>query len=281
MKKRTSLSLIAVLFGAALALLWTAGVQGTEVTIFSKTDTLNKQIQLSTGNLVRDLIPETVYLPCVFRNFVPCETVRVSVASDGTQGNDWSSELSGISADGSYVAIGSAADNLVSDDSNGFRDIFVHNLHTRQTERVSVATNGTQANEDVLWPDISGDGRYVTFHSRASSLVNGDTNDWWDVFVHDRHTGETRRVSVSSNGAQGNKGSGNTAISGDNHYVAFSSIAPTWWVGIPMIRGIYSSTTCRQARQASSRRPLMVSREMGIQICLLSHQMGAMWPIHQ
>ncbi len=155
-----------------------------------------------------------------------CTTTRVSVASDGTQSNG-SSDDARISGNGRYVAFKSPASNLVSDDTNGFNDIFVHDLVTHQTTRVSVASDGTQGNGDSYGPAISDDGRYVAFMSNASNLVSADTNNVYDVFVHDRLTGQTIRASVSTEGIQGNNESGlfGVAISGDGRYVAFNSSA--------------------------------------------------------
>ena len=79
---------------------------------------------------------------------------------------------------------------------------------TGTTTRVSVASDGTEGNAISSGPSISADGRYVAFYSDASNLVPGDTNASWDVFVHDRETGETARVSVASDGTQGNSSSG-------------------------------------------------------------------------
>ena len=93
------------------------------------------------------------------------------------------------------------------------------------TERVSVSGTGAQANFSSDGPAMSRDGRFVAFVSRASNLVVGDTNLRQDVFVHDRQTGVTERVSVSSNGAQGNSASSAPAISDDGRFVAFQSQA--------------------------------------------------------
>jgi Tol biopolymer transport system component len=151
-------------------------------------------------------------------------TERVSVASDGTQGDD-ASFAGSVSADGSIVAFESDATNLVSSDTNGSRDIFVHNRLTGVTERVSVATDGTEANGFSYRPSLSADGRFVAFESNATNLVSGDTNDVYDVFVHDRVTGVTERMSVASDGAEGNAFSVNSSISADGRYVVFESIA--------------------------------------------------------
>jgi len=97
-----------------------------------------------------------------------------------------------------------------------------------ETTRVSVSSKGEQQ-EGWDYNDansvISADGRFVAFPSLAENLVLGDTNEGPDAFVHDRLTGKTRRVSVSSAGVQGNFSSFPTAISADGRYVAFSSLA--------------------------------------------------------
>jgi Tol biopolymer transport system component len=151
-------------------------------------------------------------------------TTLVSVSSDGTQGN-WPSSFSSISADGRYVAFWSQASTLVSGDTNGTDDVFIHDMQTGQTTRVSVASNGTQANGDSYVPSISADGRYVAFESSASNLVGGDTDGWRDIFIHDMQTGQTTRVSVTSNGTQANGNSVKPSISADGRYVAFDSYA--------------------------------------------------------
>ena len=155
---------------------------------------------------------------------MPGNTTRVSVASDGTQSNHDSYNPS-ISADGRFVAFESEATNLVSGDTNNFRDIFVHDRQTGQTTRVSVASDGTQSNQHSYNPSISADGRYVAFESEATNLVSGDTNNHQDIFVHDRQTGQTTRVSVASDGTQANDYSYNPSISADGRYVAFISYA--------------------------------------------------------
>ena len=131
-------------------------------------------------------------------------TERVSVSSAGEQGNDWSHQPS-ISADGRYVAFVSYATNLVEGDNNGESHIFVRDRVTGTTERVSVSSAGEEANqfsEEWFGPYISANGRIVAFWSSASNLVPGDTNDRPDVFVHDRASGATERVSVNSVGEQ-------------------------------------------------------------------------------
>ncbi len=152
------------------------------------------------------------------------ETNRVSVSSEGDQGNGGS--YGGmLSADGQYAAFASYASNLVPRDTNGYWDIFVHDRESGETRRVSVSSGGEEANGYCNYPAISDNGRYVAFGSAASNLVSGDTNGHWDVFVHDRETGQTTRVSVDSGGLQGNSVSAYPSVSAGGRYVAFESDA--------------------------------------------------------
>src|SRR5439155_298670 len=103
------------------------------------------------------------------------QTVRVSVNSAGTQGNDTSFSPS-LSADGQLVAFASDATNLVPGDTNGVRDTFVHDLTTGETVRVSADSAGIQGNDSSSTPSLSADGQLVAFASDATNLVPGDTN---------------------------------------------------------------------------------------------------------
>ena len=151
-------------------------------------------------------------------------TERVSVSSAGFQADDEVFTMN-LSSDGRFVAFGSYATNLVADDTNGFIDVFVHDRDTGATERVSVATAGTEANNESYSPAISSAGRFVAFRSDATNLVVNDTNHNSDIFVHDRTLGVTERVSVASDGTQANGDSTLPAISADGRFVAFSSEA--------------------------------------------------------
>jgi len=153
------------------------------------------------------------------------ETSRVSVHSDGTQANGHPSEIPFISADGRYVVFYSSASNLAAADTNGVEDVFIHDRQSGETTRVSVASDGSQANNSSFDSSISADGRYVAFYSYASNLVNGDTNGVPDIFVHDRQMGETTRISLASDGTQANSYSYDPSISADGRYVAFESSA--------------------------------------------------------
>lgn len=106
-------------------------------------------------------------------------------------------------------------------------DTFVHDMQTGQTTRVSIASDGTEGNGGAYASSLSADGRYVAFMSDSSNLVSGDTNLAQDIFVHDMQTGQTRLVSVSSDGTQGNvlSSADKPSLSADGRYVAFSSFA--------------------------------------------------------
>jgi Tol biopolymer transport system component len=151
-------------------------------------------------------------------------TLRVSVDSAGLQGNE-DSRYGAISADGRFVAFESQATNLVAGDTNGSPDVFVHDRQSGQTTRVSVGAGGAQGEQGSYQPTISADGRYVCFFSYAGNLVPGDTNLESDVFVHDRTTGQTSRVSLGTGGVQADEGCYQAAISADGGWIAFGSRA--------------------------------------------------------
>ncbi len=151
-------------------------------------------------------------------------TRRVSVATGGGQA-DGASFAPSLSADGGFAVFLSRAENLVDGDTNRLQDVFVHDLNAGVTRRVNVASNGAQANRNTFAAGVSGDGRLAVFPSQATNLVEGDTNNQMDVFVHDLATAMTRRVSVSTEGAQANGGSYDAVISADGRFAVFVSVA--------------------------------------------------------
>lgn len=150
------------------------------------------------------------------------KTKRVSLRSNGDEGDGDSGEPS-ISANGRFVAFRSSAADLVGNDENARGDIFVHDRKTKKTKRVSVRSNGDEGDGESYGPRISGEGHFVTFFSEATDLVPGDDNDNSDVFLHNRKTGKTKRVSVRSNGVEGDSYSSDPSISGDGRLIAFES----------------------------------------------------------
>jgi Tol biopolymer transport system component len=147
-----------------------------------------------------------------------------SVGGGSTIGNGDSTRAS-VSADGRYVAFDSTASNFVAGDTNGVADVFVHDRVLGTTQRISVSSSGVEGNALSYFPSISADGRYVAFYSLASNLVAGDTNGVTDVFVRDRLSAVTQRVSLSSSAVQADGASTKPSISGDGRYVAFESVA--------------------------------------------------------
>ncbi|BBH70111.1 hypothetical protein ACTI_67960 [Actinoplanes sp. OR16] len=161
-------------------------------------------------------------------------TERISVATGGTQGDaDIISEFPGGNAsdDGRYVVFDSFATNLVAGDTNDELDVFVRDRQAGTTERVSVTSGGVQGDSTSGQSAISGNGRFVVFTSLAGNLVPGDTNGFPDVFLHDRQTGVTERVSVAAGGAQGTDFSVLATVSDDGNRVAFMSNAPNLVAG--------------------------------------------------
>ena len=158
------------------------------------------------------------------------KTIRVSVSSAGGQGNGASREVA-VSRGGRYVAFTSDATTLVGSDTNGTNDVFLRDRDTDgdgiydeagavSTRRMSVSSSGAQANAGASSAAI-GSGRYVAFSSAASNLVSGDTNGTADIFVRDRTSSRTVRVSVSSTGGQMAVGSYQPSISSSGRWVAF------------------------------------------------------------
>jgi len=157
-------------------------------------------------------------------------TTRVSVDSSGVEANGVSAAIA-FSRDGSTVAFWSNAANLVSGDGNGFIDVFVHEVESGITERVSVDSFGNEGDGQSDLSALSSDGRMVAFTSGATNLVAGDTNGTWDVLLHDRSTGTTVLRSLDPSGIQGDDGSGYPSISADGGSIAFESWADNFAPG--------------------------------------------------
>jgi len=176
-----------------------------------------------------NLVPgDTNGLPDIFlRDLQSNITTRVTKSYTGSQAYGYYYDPS-ISDDGNYLVFSSNAFNLVPGDTNGESDIFLYNIQTTTITLVSISTNGSQGNDDSYDPDISSDGRYITFGSKASNLVSGDQNQEADVFLHDVQTGNTTLISVASGGTQGDTFSTAPSISADGRYIVFASRSTTY-----------------------------------------------------
>lgn len=150
------------------------------------------------------------------------QTTLVSVATDGTPANG-ASYTPAISGDGRYVVFGSDATNLVPGDTNGLPDVYLHDLQTGETTRLSSAPNGSAGNSRSDNPAISDDGHFAAFSTGATDLIPNDTNNAWDIVLVDLQSGDIELISMSSAGVQGNSGSSLPHLSANGRYVAFQS----------------------------------------------------------
>lgn len=151
-------------------------------------------------------------------------TIRVSVTSAGLEANNGSAKPN-ISADGRFVAFVSAANNLVPNDNNNVVDAFVYDRVAATVTRVSISTTGQQANNQSIDPKLSADGRFVSFTSAASTLVAKDNNDKADLFIHDRNSGTTQRVSSKENDDDLNGETWGGIVSGNGSFVLVATSA--------------------------------------------------------
>lgn len=174
------------------------------------------------------------------RNRSAGTTVLASPNLSGGQGNG-DSRNPGISDDGNFVSFSSDAGDLVDNDTNQATDIFVRDIGGGTTERVSVTSFGVQTdNGSSTSPSISGNGQRVTFISTSTTLdpsgpaLCGITNiTCQDIFVHERPTHSTFKVSVSEAGDHGDARSDYAAISNDGRRIALRSGASNLAPDVP------------------------------------------------
>ncbi len=151
------------------------------------------------------------------------ESVQVSLSGGFSEGGALRPD---ISDDGRYVVFHSAAADLVPGDSNNFADVFMFDRETRTTTNVSETFDGSVADGSSTSPEISGDGRFVTFFSKSTKIVDGDENGVGDLFIRDMHSGAVELVSVATDGTQGDQDSSlAAALTPDGRFVAFQSLA--------------------------------------------------------
>ncbi len=182
---------------------------------------------VSFWSTATDVVPgDTNGLPDIFvRDLVTTTTARVTLDPTGGSLDAGAGTRSSISGNGRLVAFETDATDTVANDTNGVADIFLRNLDTGVTTRVSVDITGGFPDNPSANPAISADGRYVAFNSLASDLVTGDGNDSHDIYVRDLQTNTTRRASVDAAGGDSNGDSFTPQISGDGRIVVFHSSA--------------------------------------------------------
>jgi len=150
-------------------------------------------------------------------------TIRASLTPAGAE-IALASGLPVTSANGRWVAFQSFA-GIVNGDENGLLDVYLKDMHTGQVRRVSQRPDGTSGDGPSSDPSISADGRYVAFSTEALNLGTGVTNAHRDVYVYDRDTNTSRRVTTSMTGGDANEMSGELQISHDGSHVVFYSRA--------------------------------------------------------
>lgn len=153
------------------------------------------------------------------------EIVRPTINGQQVEPNGESGNPT-LSADGRYVAFVSNATNLVSPAlAEAKFNVYVYDRFSREIELVSNGINGVPADNDSQLPSISGDGLFIAYQSDATNLVLNDSNGKRDVFLFDVLTKTTRRISINSDGVQGNQDSQFPAMSQDGKTIVFSSYA--------------------------------------------------------
>ncbi|GGM64659.1 hypothetical protein GCM10011608_57580 [Micromonospora sonchi] len=203
-------------------------------------------------------------------------TELISVTHDGSPSNGGSTPA-GVSANGRYVLFVSEATNLLPSPphygvprlSPDGQFVLMNELPHRPPGEwrwesrlrnhadpfnslvIGVSLDGGTPNDSIHGVGASTGGRYVLFHSLASDLVPGDTNQVDDVFVRDRRAGTTVRASVATGGAQGNADSDSALISGQGRFVVFGSAASNLvpgdsnGTGDVFVRDLRAGTTVR------------------------------------
>ncbi|MEO1064732.1 MAG: hypothetical protein AAFZ07_25215 [Actinomycetota bacterium] len=177
-------------------------------------------MRLRAAVLTALLLPMVIVVPAGAQG----SAIELVSGTGGTSSNGASGGPS-VSADGRFVAFHSRGSDLVAGDRNGSFDIFVLDRLTSTMTLISRSITRDPADDDSLNPSISDDGRYIAYQSEATDLVASDTNGESDVFVHDRITGSTTRLSIGAGGAEADGGSGVPSLSGDGRLVAFQSNA--------------------------------------------------------
>ena len=192
-------------------------VTPTSSTVPSKTPT-NTSTPTLTPTPTKTFVPTPTFYPNP--NFI---TKLISVGYDQSAA-DHNSLMSAISADGRFIAFQSFASNIVSDDTNESSDMFVFDLHSGNTQRVSISSDGIEGNDRSFEPAISYFGRYVAFQSYATNLVISDTNDSPDIFIYDRILDETRLVSREQEGNKTKNLTTQPSISDDGQITSYLSV---------------------------------------------------------
>ena len=151
---------------------------------------------------------------------------RVSTSSSGAQSNG-ASEKRSISDDGRFVVFDSTATNLTSDSGVTSYNIFIKDRQTGETKLISRNYNGGAANASRR-PEISGDGRWVTFETGSTTMFADSANTAGDIIIYDRINNTLERLTKglgNGNGGPCNQPSVNAIMSRDGSTISLNSTA--------------------------------------------------------
>ncbi len=181
------------------------------------------QIQLQDGvaKVIRDGDANNVE-DVLRRDLAQSVTTIVSLSTEGKQGDN-RSYAPDITADGAAIVFESLASNLVAGDGNNAPDIFLRDLTAGTTTRISIGSDGADANGASFRPAISSDGAYIAFCSRATNLVRGDTGGAAGAFVYERATGKVTKIPLEA-GTSATAGCERVAIDDNGSVVAVAAL---------------------------------------------------------
>lgn len=201
--------------------------RGNQIPQDSRSAAISSNGRFLVFTTVAGLVPadsnshEDVYL----RDIQTGEVKLLSRSITGASTDRPSGEVD-VTGDGSFVVFASSASNLVRDDNAGHSDIFIYSRAEDSLTRLTRGFDGSEADGGSGRPKFSADGKVIVFESRATNLIDTDTNGIQDIYIHGLVSGATRRVSVTSEGEELTGQNHSPSISGDGLKVAFTSLAP-------------------------------------------------------
>jgi Tol biopolymer transport system component len=202
-----------------------AGVQGNDFSVRPEISCDGSRIAfVSMARNLDEAHPNPANLNIYLRERSKGSTWLVSVGPGGVVDGGTSVDPA-ISGTGRFVAFSSTSGTLVDGLHPRGKQIYLFDAATAEIVMVSMGMDGLPGNGESGYPSISADGQVVAFASKASNLVPGDKNGYSDVFAYDVVSKTLRRVSVSSESAEGVGDSDQASVSGDGKWVGFRSSA--------------------------------------------------------
>ncbi len=233
---------------------WFAALGLLVLTMVVLVSTVAQQVRADSPSIMPDVLDNAQLSGFTCE---PSASIQLgSVSSDGVQ-NDVSGNLNSLTSDGRYLYFPSRSANLVANDTNGAVDYFEFDRTNCQTRRITVGPNGEQGDGNSDAGDVSGNGQYFVFASKASTFVVGDTNNKYDIFVKNLQTGAVTRIAADPNNAiPTTYYIGDVSISNDGRYVTFDVLVPagtpSGFVGTPILYDLQTSTRIQIALEGRS-----------------------------